>query len=89
MEALVGLAQKDSTALSIHPLFGFGARTLKGKRIALIPIKGSKKELNLVQRFFPEAIISVISAEEHDRVMALTLSLPHFLNMVFASTLSK
>ena len=88
MEALVSLAQKDVTALSIHPLFGSGARTLKGKRVAVIPVKDSKKEVNLVQKLFPEAIINVISAEEHDRIMALTLSLPHFLNMIFASTLS-
>ncbi|MCP8317086.1 MAG: prephenate dehydrogenase/arogenate dehydrogenase family protein [archaeon] len=87
-DALADLAQKDVTALSIHPLFGSGARTLKGKKIAVIPVKDSKKEVNLVQKFFPEAIIDVINAEEHDRIMALTLSLPHFLNMVFASTLS-
>ncbi|MGQ9469021.1 MAG: prephenate dehydrogenase/arogenate dehydrogenase family protein [Nitrososphaerales archaeon] len=89
MKALTDLTKKDVIALSIHPLFGSGARTLKGKKIAVIPVKDSKKEANLVQKLFPEAIIDMISADEHDRIMALTLSLPHFLNMVFASTLSK
>lgn len=88
INTLRNLAQKDVTTLSIHPFFGPGARTLKGKKIAVIPVKDLSKEVNLVQKIFPKAIIDSISAEEHDRIMALTLSLPHFLNMIFASTLS-
>jgi prephenate dehydrogenase len=88
MKALMNLAKDGITTLSIHPLFGSGARTLRGKKIAVIPVKDSRKEVNLVQNLFPKAIVDVISAEEHDRIMALTLSLPHFLNMVFALTLS-
>ncbi len=88
MKTLTDLVQKNVTALSIHPLFGSGAKTLKGKKIAVIPVKDPEREVNLVQKFFPEATINVIGAEEHDRIMALTLSLPHFLNLIFASTLS-
>ncbi|MCP8304591.1 MAG: prephenate dehydrogenase/arogenate dehydrogenase family protein [archaeon] len=88
MKALIDLAQKKVVALSIHPLFGSGARTLKGRKIAVIPVKDSKIEAELVQRLFPEAIIDLIGVEEHDKIMALTLSLPHFLNVIFASTLS-
>jgi len=88
MKTLTDLVQKNVTALSIHPLFGSGAKTLKGKKIAVIPVKDHEKEANLVRKLFPEAIINIIGAEEHDRIMALTLSLPHFLNLIFASTLS-
>ncbi|MEM3518193.1 MAG: prephenate dehydrogenase/arogenate dehydrogenase family protein [Nitrososphaerales archaeon] len=88
INALINLAKKDVTTLSIHPFFGPGARTLKGKKIAVIPIKDLKKEVNLVRKLFPKAIVDTIGAEEHDKIMALTLSLPHFLNIVFASTLS-
>ncbi|MGQ9719519.1 MAG: prephenate dehydrogenase/arogenate dehydrogenase family protein [Nitrososphaerales archaeon] len=87
IKALADLAKRKVMALSIHPLFGPGARTLKGKKIAIVPIKDSKTESDFVRRLFPEATIDVISAEEHDRIMALILSLPHFLNMAFASTL--
>lgn len=87
IKALVDLAKRKVMALSIHPLFGPGARTLKGKKIAIVPIKDSKAESDFVRKLFPEAAIDVISAEEHDRIMALILSLPHFLNITFASTL--
>ena len=42
-----------------------------------------------MNRFFPSAEVVAVEAEEHDRAMALTLSLPHFLNILFASVMSE
>jgi prephenate dehydrogenase len=72
--------------LSIHPLFGQGAQTLR-KRIALIPITSEEEELGIVKSLFPESEIIVVDAEEHDRTMALTISLPYFVNLIVASVL--
>jgi len=87
VKALVEAARLKVRPLSLHPLFGPGAQKLGGRKIAVIPIIDSKAETNMVKEFFPEAEIVVVNAEEHDRVMALVLSLPHFMNVVFASVI--
>lgn len=89
MKALRELLSHNVRPLSLHPLFGPGAKMLKGRKMAVVRIHDSKKELNLAKRLFPEAELHLIGAEEHDRLMALTLSLPHFVNLAFASALSE
>lgn len=86
-EALAELARLDVKPLSLHPLFGPGARKLKGRKVAVVPVLNSKAETELAEELFPEAEIVVAAAEEHDRAMALTLSLPYFVNMAFASVI--
>jgi len=83
------MAETHINPLSIHPLFGPGVKKLEEEKIALIPIVDPSSEVESVSRFFPGAEIVVVEAEEHDRAMALTLSLPHFLNIIFASVVSE
>lgn len=71
--------------LSIHPLFGSGAQGMTGEKMALIPVSDPTSEEELARRIFPEANIITVDHETHDRVMALILSLTHFINIVFAS----
>jgi len=73
--------------LSLHPLFGPKTQKLK-KKVALIPVLDAEKEKKLAEKIFPDAQIISVNAEEHDRAMAITLSLPYFINAVFASILS-
>ena len=86
VKALKEVSVYPLTLLSLHPLFGPGAQSLN-KRIALIPILDLKKEKQLVDTLFPDSEIIVVDAEQHDRVMAVTLSLPYFVNMIVASVL--
>ncbi|TET08212.1 MAG: prephenate dehydrogenase/arogenate dehydrogenase family protein [Candidatus Thorarchaeota archaeon] len=72
--------------LCIHPLFGPGASVLK-KKFALIPIREEEEERELLKSLFPDSQVIIIDAGEHDRIMALTLSLPYFTNMILASIL--
>jgi prephenate dehydrogenase len=72
--------------LSIHPMFGPGARSLR-KKILLIPIIDSEKEQRLAESLFPNAELITVDANRHDRLMALTLSLPYFMNMIVASVI--
>jgi len=74
--------------VSIHPLFGPGARLLEREKLALIPLVDPSFEVELVKKLFPGVEVIVVDAEEHDRAMALTLSLPHFINIIFASTIN-
>ena len=85
VETMTKIAELGVRPLSIHPLFGPGAQRLKGKKIAVIPLINSETEVNLTKEIFPEAEITAVNTEEHDRAMALSLSLPHFINIVFAS----
>ena len=86
---LTEMAKQNVKPLSIHPLFGPGAQKLEEERIALIPVVDPSFELKTVENLFPGAEVIVVDAEEHDRAMALTLSLPHFLNMIFASVIGE
>lgn len=75
--------------VSIHPLFGPGAKKLSEERIALIPVSNLEMEVKEAGRLFPGAEIIPVDAEIHDRIMALTLSVPHFINIAFTSLLGE
>ncbi len=81
--------EKRVTVISLHPLFGPGVRSLNKKRIALIPVSDPNIELRDARKLFPSADIFVVNVDVHDRIMALTLSVPHFINIAFASLISE
>jgi prephenate dehydrogenase len=89
IEVLAKAAELGLRPLSIHPLFGPGAKDLKGRKIALVPVVNPEREAKLVEDMFPEADVIIVDADEHDRVMAPTLALTHFMNIVFASVLGE
>ena len=89
LPVLEGIAERGVKAVSVHPLFGPGVQRLVGERIALIPVSDPGSELGAARELFPGAEIVVVDVEEHDRAMALTLSLPHFLNIAFASVVGE
>ena len=73
----------------IHPMFGPGAKKIKGQNIISIPIKDAKKELALVRSLFEGANFVTIDAIEHDKKIAIILGLTHLVNLAFANILSK
>jgi prephenate dehydrogenase len=73
----------------IHPMFGPGAKRIKGQNIISIPIKDAKNELNLVKSLFDGANFVTIDAAEHDKKIAIILGLTHLMNLVFANILAK
>jgi prephenate dehydrogenase len=78
--------------LSIHPLFGPALESTKGMKIAVIVTKKGKaegRETALARKLFPEARIIPMSRKEHDRTMAVVLSLTHLVNVVYAGTVSQ
>jgi len=77
--------------LSLHPMFGPDVGSLDGKNIIIIPIKAAPEVTDTLAELFQQAgaqIKLIDNCEEHDRMMALTLALPHFLNITFGITLS-
>jgi len=81
--------RRGATPLSIHPMFGHGARSLSGQKMVVVPVLDLVRELSLAKRLFPEGDIVPATVAEHDSAMAIVLSLTHFVNLAFASTLSK
>ncbi len=75
--------------ICIHPMFGPGAKSLKGQNIIIVPIKDTKKELAAAKTLFPEANFVTIDVIEHDKKIAVILGLTHLINLVFASIISK
>lgn len=76
--------------LSVHPLFGPGTKKIDGKKIVIIQVNKSAELLKEISELFKGASIHVIdSGKEHDKMIALTLSLPHFINIVFGKIISK
>ncbi|MFY9299740.1 MAG: prephenate dehydrogenase [Candidatus Nitrosotenuis sp.] len=73
----------------IHPMFGPGAKKIKGQNIIAIPIKDAKKELSLVKSLFDGANFVTIDAMEHDKKIAIILGLTHLVNLAFANILAK
>jgi len=73
--------------LSIHPMFGPDVETIDKQNIILIPILNVEKEIKLIKLLFPKANLIITEVEDHDSLMASILSLPYFMNLVFAKTL--
>jgi prephenate dehydrogenase len=83
------IGRKGVRLLSIHPLFG---PTLKpGAEMKMLVVRsGRGGALKLAKGIFPEAsLISVEGEVDHDRIVALTLSLTHIVNMLYARTIVK
>ena len=74
--------------LAIHPMFGPDISTFQGQTIVIVPVSDREREVALVESLFGNVNIVVADAETHDRVMASVLSLPYFMNLAFASTIS-
>ncbi len=92
LPALRRLVGDKVTLLSIHPLFGPALGSTKGMKIAVIAGgKGGARgpEAALARRLFPEARIIPMSRKEHDKTMAVVLSLTHLMNVVYAGTVSQ
>jgi len=91
-EALAALHAKGVRVTSIHPMFGPGADSIKGKKVIVIPMANDNTATTWAVDFFQKegAEVHIVKdAEEHDRIAAMTLSLTHFLNIVFGRVLAK
>jgi len=69
--------------ISLHPLFGPGARTAKGKKLIYVPLKEKEEELAMIRELFPEMEITTMSAEEHDRLVTKTIQLVQLISMIY------
>lgn len=79
---------QDVELVSIHPLFGPGASSLKNKDIVAIPVRPGKRYRKLKGFLVRNgARIVETDAELHDRTMAVVQCLSHFILLAYARTL--
>jgi prephenate dehydrogenase len=80
----------SAVVLGTHPLFGPGAKDLNSQNFVLTPSNTSEMELAVRVKTFLEvrgARVTLMSAKEHDEMMAIVLGLAHFISIVSADTL--
>jgi prephenate dehydrogenase len=74
--------------LATHPMFGpdSAADTLQGMKIALCPVRIEPALLRKIRDYLKEKQLTVIetTAEDHDRQIAVSLSLTHFIGRSLA-----
>ncbi len=80
----------QATVLGAHPVFGPGAASPSGQNFILTPTNDAEKELaEKVSHWLKGrgARVRITSPKEHDRLMAISLGLAHFIAIVTADTL--
>jgi len=77
---------KDIEIIGTHPLFGpqSAPTSIKGMRIVLCKVRNKEKTFNKVKEFLEklELRVFVVTPEEHDRQMAVSQALTHFIGQV-------
>ncbi len=80
--------KKNIIFLSVHPMFGPGAKNLLHSKMIVVTVIHSEQEVEETKKIFPDADVVPASPKEHDEAMAIILSLTHFINFTYAFTLS-
>lgn len=76
--------------LCIHPMFGPAAPTVNPMKIILIPVRNGSNELRILKELFHHAVVRIIpDANTHDHIMSVILGVTYFVNLVFATYISK
>ena len=81
---------KRGITLGTHPVFGPGAESPMGQNFVLTPTSEAETALAEKIKCFLEAsgaIVSLMTPEGHDEMMAVILGLAHFIAIVSADTL--
>ena len=88
--ALRHLASTGAQVTSLHPMFGPDTELLSGKHVLFLDA-GNKKAMLASQKLFDATMVqqSVMSLDEHDRLIAYVLGLSHVLNIAFSAVLAK
>lgn len=89
IQSLRETAELGLIPLSLHPMFGPTAESVKDKVVAVIPVVDREGELSLAKSLFSGAEFITLDWEEHDKAMAVVLSLPYLMNLAIAQVIGK
>ena len=80
----------DAVTLGTHPMFGPGAKSIKGQNFILTPTNIKEQALAIDFREWLEskgANVFFMTPQEHDRIISIVLGLPYFLSYVICDVL--
>ncbi|MDI6888670.1 MAG: prephenate dehydrogenase [Methanocellales archaeon] len=83
-------APKGVELIGTHPMFGPMVPDIKGQTVILVPVEGrDERWLPKIRTLFEDngAHVEILSAEEHDRIMAVVQGLTHFAYISTGATL--
>ena len=85
------LSRKGTQVLSIHPMFGPGAKNLQRKTVIIAhrPRHSANADKFISTLKSAGAEVVFCDLDRHDRIVAATLALPHLLNCVLVETLRR
>lgn len=88
-QAILSLKKRGVQILSIHPMFGPGAKNLAGKAIIVAQEPQQRRTARNFLSIFRKNGAKIIRSNlnEHDRIVAATLAIPHLMNFAFVETL--
>jgi len=83
------MKRRGLSVLSIHPLFGPGAETVRGRTILVMPLARRMLWADSFLRKLRRNGAKLVRCDinEHDKLMSLVLTLPHFLAIAFVNAL--
>ncbi|MCD6248598.1 MAG: prephenate dehydrogenase/arogenate dehydrogenase family protein [Hadesarchaea archaeon] len=84
----MGKLSEELEVVSLHPLFGPGAKSVRGRIFISIPVRPGKiyhKFKRLLESLGAEVV--EMTADEHDHLMATTQCMAHFILMAYISAL--
>lgn len=73
--------------LSVHPMFGPDIEGFEGNTLVVVPVVDEHSEIKQAKELFWGSNVIVADEDSHDQSMAFILSLPYFMNIVFAKCL--
>jgi len=90
-KTIQSLTRFGAQILSLHPMFGPGARSLADKSILVAEEPPNCTPARRLLSILSEKGARIIrcTLEEHDELVATTLALPHFLNFAFIESIRK
>lgn len=86
---LTALRDAGVKVTSVHPMFGPDTDLLSGRHVIFIDV-GNPESLSVAQELFASTMVerTVMSLDEHDRLIAYVLGLSHALNISFFTALA-
>jgi prephenate dehydrogenase len=78
--------------ISLHPMFGPGIESMENYVIIILKVGGTKEYSNLVNKLLQllrsdGLILTETTQDLHDKLVALTLGIPHMINIIFLNLL--
>lgn len=88
LRSIRSLRRNGIDVLSIHPMFGPGVRSIKGRCVLAVAVPKHREARRLLSIFRKKgARIVYCTPEKQDSIASVILALPHFMNVSFVETL--